>query len=288
MDVSIIIVNYNTCALTNRAVTSIIEQTQHISFELIIVDNHSTEPFVLDTPTYDHIKIIRLNTNIGFGRANNLGFKHSNGRNILFLNPDTCLLNNAVAILSHFLDEHPLAGACGGNLYNRELKPTHSFKNEFPSICSEVKNAIKSFNNLEIKDFNDSTTTKKVAYVCGACLMVKRSIFKQIDGFDDDFFMYYEDTYLAYCIQKKGYSIYSVPTAHIQHFEGQSFALDTNREQRIFESRNLFFSKTHSKCYNYISNCINMILLFLAKSLTQNEKKRIYSFRYSLYKNSSM
>lgn len=284
MDVSIIIVNYNTCALTNAVITSIIEQTKDVSFEIIVVDNHSNEPFVLQNPTGRNVRMVKLNYNAGFGGANNIGSSLANGRNILFLNPDTRLLNNAVCILSNFLDNNPQAGACGGNLYDKNLRPAHSFKNRFPSIFNEICDAICAIFTLKATDFNNGMYAKKVAYVCGACLMVKKIIFKQLGGFDKDFFMYYEDTFLAYCIRQMGYTIHSVPTAQIQHFEGQSFKLDTDREIRIFESRNLFFAKTHSKYYNRLSRHINIFLLFFAKILTQNEKKRIYSFRYSLYK----
>ncbi|MDE7402043.1 MAG: glycosyltransferase, partial [Muribaculaceae bacterium] len=119
MDVSIIIVNYNTSKLVNDAIDSVIRHTAGIDYEIIVVDN-ATEDLSQTLKEYSNPKIrtIQLSENVGFGQANNAALEIASGRNILFLNPDTKILNNAVTILSDYLDNHPECGVCVGILYN--------------------------------------------------------------------------------------------------------------------------------------------------------------------------
>ena len=105
VDVSIIIVSYNTAELLENCINSIVEKTQNISYEVIVVDNDSCDNSIsLLYEKFDWVKVIVSKKNLGFGRANNLGIEVASGRNILFLNSDTILINNAIKILSDFLD----------------------------------------------------------------------------------------------------------------------------------------------------------------------------------------
>ena len=118
MDVSVIIVNYKTSQLLVQAIDSILDKTEDIVYEIIVVDNHSQDDSerVVHERYGNQVTYLPLAENVGFGRANNEGLRIVRGRNILFLNPDTILVNNAVRILSDYLDSHPDTGAVGGNL----------------------------------------------------------------------------------------------------------------------------------------------------------------------------
>ena len=123
MDVSVIIVNYKTVPLILDCLESLRAKTKGITYEVIVVDNNSGDDFqerILER--FPEVQCLPLPENVGFGRANNEGLKIAKGRNIFFLNPDTLLLNNAIKILSDYLDGHPQVGACGGNLYDAEMK----------------------------------------------------------------------------------------------------------------------------------------------------------------------
>ena len=99
MDVSLIIINYNTSLLIKDLLKSIYEKTEDITYEIIVVDNNPTEQFSIYLKDYlDKIIYLPLKENVGFGRANNEGLKVAKGRNIFFLNPDTLLVNNAIKI----------------------------------------------------------------------------------------------------------------------------------------------------------------------------------------------
>lgn len=238
MDVSIIIVNYKTVPLILDCLRSVYQYTKHISFEIIVVDNNSGDDFERRIKTeYSDVRCIALAENIGFGRANNEGIKVAQGRNILFLNPDTVLLNNAVKILSDYLDTHLTVGVCGGNLYDEEMKPTHSYFMLLPSFWWELDILCRRWLRWIVwgknAQFNYSRKPRKVGYICGADMMVKSSVLEQVGCFSPLFFMYYEETELTYRIKRAGYSIFSIPEARIQHLEGKSLGGKQISEFRI-------------------------------------------------------
>lgn len=271
MDVSIIIVNYNTKDLTLQCINSVYEKTQGISFEVILVDNASTDGSKEYFQEDNRITYIYSDENLGFGRANNLGLSVASGRNILFLNPDTILVNNAVRLLSTFLDNNSNVGACGGNLFDESMKPSLSFRRIRPSIIWE-------FNNLfgEIPErivfgtnrlFNNTKNPIIVKYITGADLMVKRITLNQVGGFCPDFFMYYEETDLCCRIIKNKWKILSIPDAKIQHLEGKSFKnthsfVNKTKLTYIFNSRNIYYSRNHSKIHHKIANVIYVVYLY--------------------------
>jgi len=128
MDVSIILVNYNTCDLTLNCLKSIQEKVQNIEYEVFVVDNHSKDDSVEKIKQgYPNVKLIQSPNNIGFGRANNIAIKESQGKYIFLLNTDTVLMNNAVKVLFDFMEQNEKCGACGGNLYNDDGEMIHSF-----------------------------------------------------------------------------------------------------------------------------------------------------------------
>lgn len=207
---------------------SIIKHSVGISYEIIVVDNNSHDDFDKHIKSIygNQVLCLPLSENIGFGRANNEGVKLARGRNIFFLNPDTLLLNNAVKILSDYLDANPSVACCGGNLYNVEMKPMHSYSMLLPSLSWEI-NLLSGGRYEKLRwgknaQFNHTLVPRKVGYICGADMMVKHEVLEKLGGFSNDFFLYYEDTELAYRIKLAGYEIVSIPFAKIQHLEGKS------------------------------------------------------------------
>lgn len=231
IDVSIIIVNYRTVSMILNCLDSIQRLTQEVSYEIIVVDNNSDDNFASRIhEQYPQVICVPLSENIGFGRANNEGVKIANGRNILFLNPDTVLLNDAISILSKYIDSHLFVGACGGNLYGINLRPHHSFRRWLPGIQWELNGLFHDYiaraywgrNRMH----NFTNKAMLVGYIVGADLMMPRHIFNLIGGFSPEFFMYYEETELCYRLKHKKYEVHSVPQARIQHLEGGSFDND--------------------------------------------------------------
>ncbi|MDR1729676.1 MAG: glycosyltransferase family 2 protein [Prevotellaceae bacterium] len=291
MDVSVIFVNYNTISLLKAAVDSVFEHTKNIQFEIIVVDNNSNDnsEIILKKHYGDKIRYMKLSENIGFGRANNKGMEIAKGRNILFLNPDTILLNNALKFLSDFLDHNENAGACGGNLYQKDLSPNFSFMRATPGFLTELNFLTKNFLFRvyfgKSYEFNFTEKPLKVAYVTGADMMVKASVLKETGGFDPDFFMYYEETELSNRINQKGYSIYSIPQAKIIHLEGGSFSCNVNGQERALKSRRIYMQKKYkNKVLIYLIN-INyffICLMGMAWYFTKKDKEKVGFWKYSI------
>jgi GT2 family glycosyltransferase len=138
MDVSIIIVSYNTKALLKQCLVSVFEKTHDIRFEVIVVDNasHDGSPQMV-REEFPGVRLVE-SENKGFGHANNVGTKHAKGKYLFLLSPDTIVLNNAVKILFDFIDRHPNVGICGGNLFDADKKPALSYQMFLPSIFWEL------------------------------------------------------------------------------------------------------------------------------------------------------
>lgn len=285
IDVSIIIVNYNTEPLIKDCIESIYKQTSGITFEIIIVDNNSPNG-IQELQNDKRIKLIKSKSNLGFGKANNLGAQYANGKYLFLLNPDTLLINNAISILFNYNEENPDVGVCGGNLYTRNLEPCHSYKMIAPGILYEINEFFKGIpSKILLKDhFNNSNQYKKVAYITGADLFINKEIFREIEGFDNDFFMYFEETYLCYEISKLGMKIINVPQAKIIHLESQSFnQLKEKREILYYEGRKLYLNKRYSSQYiricNFIAKINCMINIAYFSIFSKTDIVHIWRFR---------
>lgn len=292
MDVSVIIVNYNTSRLISDCVKSVLKFTKNLCYEVIIVDNNSEKDFQttisknIPEDKLNIFKFLALPENIGFGRANNEGVKIAQGRHIFYLNPDTLLLNNAIKILSDFLDSHPKAGACGANLYDANLNPNYSHKRIAPGVFWELNEILNTLPQKILYGknffFNHTEKPMEVAYITGADLMVKKEIIDKNGGFRRDFFMYFEETDLCYRIKKEGWKIYNVPDAKIIHLEGSSSFGSTqefgseNKIKFLEESRNIYYNLNANPLKKGLANLIYVTFLYSRKVLIRNEAKKTY------------
>lgn len=282
IDVTIVIVNYNTIRMTSECIESVINKTSGIDYEIILVDNASIDGskdlFIEDK----RITYIYNKKNLGFGRANNVGLMKAKGRNILFLNSDTILVNNAIKVLSDFLDLNEKTAAVGGNLYNNKMIPIHSFRRISPSITNELNDFFGKIPSKIIygrnQEHNFTGTPLSVEYITGADLMIKKSILDRLGGFDERFFMYCEETELCYRIRKAGLKIMSVPEAKIIHLEGASFD-DDKRIKRIKMNRDstkLFCLIHYNKFYASLVELIWKTTIYsriIAYYIINNPKK---------------
>lgn len=227
MDVSVIIVNFNTKDLTINCIKSVIEKTKDINYEIIAVDNNSNDNSASEIrKEFPEIQLIGLNENIGFGRANNEGIKIAKGKYIFCLNPDTILINNAIKALYDFMEIHPECGGSGGNLYDKNMKPCYSFGYGDDIISLLFRKTILKWTHRpvfrKIKDYEknrDKTKIQEVNNITGADLMLRKSVLDKVGYFNEKFFMYFEETELETRIRRAGYKIYFVPDSKIIHLE---------------------------------------------------------------------
>ena len=254
--ISVIYVNYNTSTLLLRSVSSLISQCREIPFEIIIVDNASHPEqqtqlreglAVMDV---ENLRLIFSDENLGFGRANNLGARDAAGRFLFFLNPDTIVVNDVLKLFSRFL-----AGAaenvvaCGGKLLKPDRSPNDSYGN-FPGIRQELAMTGLGFRLLmssyqrEIAIANKAPDKlAKVSYIVGADIFIRRDCFEIVGGFDENYFLYYEETDLFKKLQAHSFESFIVPEAEIIHFEGA--ALNPGKKFSIPKFKFLLNSKLY-------------------------------------------
>lgn len=282
MDVSIIIVNYNTRQLLADCLASIFKETRGFSYEVIIVDNASSDgsqDFICQL--YPQIIWINSGKNLGFGRANNLGAKVAKGEYLFLLNSDTVLLNNAVHVLLEYARAHKddRLGVIGGWLLDSQKKVNSSF-GFFPNAKNEIKYL---FGCASTQRDNTITADKNVDYVIGADMFIKKDLFDLLHGFDDKIFMYYEETDLQFRVSQLGLYRRIISGTQIIHLEGGSFhnkGLTLKRFLMSQRSYNYYLYK-HFKGLSYFYNkwllSIIRLTIFINTNWTLKEKFMAYA-----------
>jgi len=228
LDISIIIVNYKTELHLERCLKSIYESNlEGISAEIIVVDNNSRKNELKNIQTlYNKVRCIFLTANYGFGYACNRGAEESNGRYLLFLNPDIIVLNDSIKELSDFAKMNEDISGISGLQINEKGELQYCF-NDFPDIRWMFTEAFgiggekimsTMLQKIEIKQ----GLPFEIDWAHGACLMIKREAFFEVSGFDEKIFLYYEDVDIQKKIKDNGMKVYCVPTAKFYHYERSS------------------------------------------------------------------
>ena len=230
-DLSIILVNWNCLAYTEQCLASIRENTSGIDYEVIVVDNDSLDaPCQSLVEKFSWIKLVLSNENLGFGRANNLGVRHSVGKNLLFLNPDTLVQGDALPRMLTALDSVPSAGAIGCRLLNPDGSLQTTCVQPFPTIMNQLlalRWLQRLLPNLALWGKRALYSTRsnlvhEVDVVSGAAILVKREVFENVGGFHPEYFMYAEEAELCFAIRRSGHKVLYTSDAQIVHFGGQS------------------------------------------------------------------
>src|SRR5271157_829435 len=231
MDLSVVIVNWNSAEYVIPCVFSIYTQTKNVEFEIIVVDNGSADDSCrVIRERCPSVKLVRSRQNVGFARANNLGFQHSSGRIVLFLNPDTELRGPAINLMHSCLNSSADVGVLGCRLLNSDLSVQTSCIQPFPTILNQIAD-IERLRQLSprlklwgMRPLFDPDRGKPVGVeaVSGACQMIKREVFEKVERFSTDYFMYMEDLDLCYKVKKVGRKVCYLGAATIVHHGGQS------------------------------------------------------------------
>jgi len=264
VDLSIIIVNWNSADYLQECLHSVFHETKNMDFEVIVVDNASYDASgPLIERKFPSVEFIQSHENGGFARANNLGFKRSSGRNLLFLNPDTRVIGPAINVMLRHLESVPDAGAVGCKLLYSDLSvQLHSVK-AYPTILNQaldtdfLKNRYPKWRLWGTRPLiQNSGFPEKVEVIPGACLMVKREIFEKVGLFSEDYFMYGEDIELCYKINQRDHKVYYINAAEIVHHGGVSSRngqassfQDVLKRESIFKFMLKTRGRTTAMCY---------------------------------------
>jgi len=217
MDVSIIIVNYNTRKITADCIDSVFAKTEGVDFEVILVDNASTDGSKDQFESDCRITYIYNKENVGFGRANNIGYEKSKGKYIFLLNSDTLLLNNAILLFYNKLEGMPENVSCLGTiLRDKDGHPCHSY-GEFLEW-----RLLLPWHKIKEETINIPKNGLDVMYVLGADMFLRRSVIEKYGFFDPVFFMYHEENDLQRRYRNEGYVSKIILGPQIVHLEGKS------------------------------------------------------------------
>lgn len=232
LKLSIVIVNYNTRDLLEELLSFLSEAKYSFSFEVIVVDNNSPDGSSnMIRNNYPNMHLICNSENTGFARACNMGIECTCGEYVLFLNPDTKILDDALQTLVLFLDTHAQAGVVSGRVVYPDMTDqgvARKFPTPMNSIFGRKSVLTRIFPNNKYAHTYltclqyESGHPFEVDWVSGACLMVRKQILDDVGFFDEKFFMYWEDADLCYRIKEKGWKVFCVANAIIIHYEGKS------------------------------------------------------------------
>jgi GT2 family glycosyltransferase len=229
LDLSIIIINWNSAAFVRKCLQSIYSGTKGYVFEVIIVDNASfDECGEMVRKEFPATRFIGSTLNLGFAKANNLGAGAATGRNLLFLNPDTEVIGDSLLRMVSFLDARADAGVVGCRLLNTDRSLQTSCVQAFPSILNQALDSEylrRAFPHLRLWGMQALLSDDKPAEVevtSGACLMIKSDVFQVVERFTSNYFMYAEDADLCFKVKKAGWKNYYLSSASVVHHGGRS------------------------------------------------------------------
>lgn len=266
MNLSIIIVNWNSADFLLQALRSVQEHIREVSNEVIVVDNASKatelEKLSVVEQQFPQIKVIHSEANLGFARANNLGFQHSTGEWLLFLNPDTELLGLAISKILEQARQLHNVGIVGCKLLNTDHSVQLSSVQSFPTILNQVLDI--EFLQLRWPHwklwgisplFSNDAEPQRVNVISGACMLLKREVFEKVGMFSEDYFMYAEDLDLCYKTQRLGLNNYYVGGATIIHHGGKSSSQRAANQWSVMMKFNSIFKfcvKTGGRFYGLL------------------------------------
>lgn len=293
MDLSIIIVNWNTKKLLFECLESIYKNTKEIALEIIVIDNASADGSAeMIKRNYTKVNLIKSDINLGFARANNIAFEHTTGRYILLLNSDTVVKEKALDLAVSFLDQNKRVGALTPMILNDDESIQHPCYIKDPSLISELYDAFELTRLFGIKRLDSipaQNTVCNVLHACGCSLFLRKEAIDKVGYLDERMIFSYEDADICFRIRKNGWIIQYYPESKIIHYGGASRSKHKRRAvDAMLKSKYVYYGKYHSSIYIYaisiiliLSSSIKLIIYYMLlfnKSTRDKTKIKIYYY----------
>jgi len=273
-DVSVIVVNWNTCELLEACLKSVYNLENDTVVEVIVVDNASADRSVeMVRKKFPQVFLIENDNNLGFAKANNQALKKCRGRFSLLLNSDAEVAPETMRLLSSFLDGHPEVGAVGPKIMN----PDGSFQSAsmvFPTLIGEFLLATKLSRVFLSSHFpslseHRSQYSGEADWLSGACLMIRREAIDDVGGLDESYFMYSEEVDWCWKAKLNGWKIYYLAQAQVFHRGGQSIGqIPRSRRTSVYGGKVLFFMKNRGPLYASLFRLMILIITLMKMGLT--------------------
>lgn len=297
IDVSVVIVSYNTENLLDACLSSVFKQTR-CAFEVIVIDNASTdESLQIVRSKYPDVVLVSNDQNVGFAAANNQGFAIAKGCQVLMLNPDTAILDSAIDVMCSFLDDNPDVGAVGA----QNLKPGGGIQkscHHFPTLWTKIIEYAQLSRlfpharwagkaNMSYWCYDE---VKEVDWLSGSCMMIRGEALRQVGHLDDAFFLYMEEVDWCFRAKKIEWKVVYTPEAKIVHYHGMSSGqleesqmISKNISKHYFASHYYYFRKHYGHACALATRALDVFygLLFYVWNLPRRSEigriKRIRS-----------
>lgn len=277
--ISAIIVNYNSTDLLIDCIDSlkrqlVIDNGKIVPLEIIVIDNNSlkSEREKLSQMDHDMVRIIKQDTNIGFARASNLGYRLAQGDYLLFINPDTYFFERTLDNLYKFISKSG-AGAVGPKIWWDKERTFLVPMGQLPTVFNTILE-LGSMRFTSLARFlNYRRLNKSLEYWCadkplkvqmlsGGCILVRREVISEVGLFDETYLMYFEDADWYLRVIKKGYTIYYYPSAEIVHYCNQSaMQIPNESRQNMARSADIYFNKNFGFILNSIRSSVSSYML---------------------------
>ncbi len=250
MDLSVIIINWNTRELVLQCIDSVYHTTEALAFEVMVVDNASTDGSVEAIERrFPDVKIIANPENLGFARACNRGIEEAGGRYVALLNSDTVLTPSALKTLVDFMDSHPRVAICAPQLLNSDGSLQNSIAT-LPTLATELLNKSLLRRLFPWKypgKEHGIDSPMKVESIIGACMIIRKEALCEVGAFDEDYFFFLEETDLCLRMHGKGWQVVFHPQVRVYHLQGASAKkVNTGARVEYWRSRYIFFEKHRS------------------------------------------
>ncbi|MFA6183900.1 MAG: glycosyltransferase family 2 protein [Parcubacteria group bacterium] len=250
MKVSFVIVNYKSKKYLEKCILSIAKKAIELDFEIIVVNNdkEKLESFGKIEKYLNKINIIEINENVGFSRANNIGAKKSRGDILCFLNPDANFISDTIVDLIKEFDANNEIGVIGPKVLKEgKIQPWSV------GVDMDIFEILRSkFGFSKSKRLWNSNKKTEVDWVSGVSLFVKKELFLLEGGFDENFFLYYEDVDLCKRIRKMNKKVIYFPFFEVAHLEGGSSCGKSKQKNEYFKSQNYFYEKWFNRKFLWI------------------------------------
>lgn len=283
MQISVIIVNYNVKVFLAHTLDAVKRSMNNINGEIIVVDNASDDGSVeMLKEKFPDVRLIVNKKNIGFGAANNLAMKEARGEYFLLLNPDTVIQEDTVRVMVDFMQQHPTVGIAGCKILNPDGSLQLACRRSFPtpwvaftkiSGLSSLFPRSRLFGKYNLTYLNPEELSE-VDAISGSCMVVRRNVYEQVGGFDEQFFMYGEDLDWCYRIKQAGWNVMYVPTTQIIHYKGESTRRSDIDEITFFYDAMRLFVQKHFRKNFFVDVLLHIGIMtrewiaFLAKHAT--------------------
>lgn len=243
MKLSVVILNYNVRYFLELCIQSVEAALVNIPSEIIVVDNHSSDDSCSVVKSqYPHVTLIENKSNIGFAKANNQAVAQAKGEYVCILNPDTVVPENGFESLLTFAETKSDLGILGCRLIDGsgQFLPESKRNVPYPTIALQK---ILGYSKPYYAQHLPSKAIGQVDILVGALMIIKRSVYNKLEGFDEDYFMYAEDIDISFKALKLGYNNYYYGQTSVIHFKGESTHKNKQYTKRFYGAMQKFYSK---------------------------------------------